>query len=378
MEDKIIAKYLPDLISASLEKDLSKVEVISLSIARIIKKDYPQVASKLNLLISSHSLHGFHLRGINEMPLPVDQDTQLTMVDLLRPSLENTPPPILNNYLFKKISGIIEEREKASLLIDKGIRPSSGLLIIGPPGTGKTMLAYHFAARLKKDLIVLDLSSSISSLLGKTVHNLKKVMQYAKENSAILLLDEFDAIAKRRDDSIDLGEMKRVVNVLLMELEQWPISSMVIATSNHPELIDKAIWRRFDHILQIGLPEKKERTEILKDQFTGYFENERDLIFETISEMLEGKSASDITRFATNVKRRSILDSKDLLESLLIEFEELGQEKLVRGKFSVLAKEIFGSKITVREIGKITGLSPAGVQHHINKSKKMKNGRKKA
>lgn len=363
-------KYLVDLVAAGLEGNSSRAQVIALSLARSISKDLPTVAKSINEAISIYSLKGsagMRSAGIN--PPPIDTDSQLDMATVIVP--DANLKPILNPDTKERIDSFLEERKNIAVLIEKHIKPSNSLLLIGQPGTGKTMLAHYIASVLDKHLIILDLSASVSSLLGKTGHNLKKVLQYAKRTSSVLLLDEFDAIAKRRDDNTDLGEIKRVVNVLLMELEDWPISSVLIATSNHPELLDRAIWRRFDHAIEIPLPELEERYKLLTENLKDFFEQETELksILYPMAELLAGKSAADICKFSNNVKRRIVLKKEDPIAACFYELELLTSDKKIKGRFCVLAKEILGDAITVREIAKITGLSTGGVQHHIAKTK---------
>jgi Cdc6-like AAA superfamily ATPase len=367
-----INDYLIDIIQAGLLADPGKVELISLTLARDIKIANPEISSKINHLISSFSLsRGATLRSAGGAPLPVDSDSQLEVATILPPNDAINKLPILSSIINERIESFLSERDNIQLLLDKNIRPSTSLLLIGQPGTGKTMLARYVASALNKNLVILDLSSSISSLMGKTGANLKKVIQYAKRNSCVLLFDEFDAIAKKRNDNTDLGEIKRVVNVLLMELEDWPISSIFIATSNHPELLDKAIWRRFDHTISINVPEKEQRLELLRDELKDFF-NDQDTdhsILHPVSELLNGKSAADIQKFCNNVKRRIILKSEDSTVAILHELEAYTSDKKIRAKFCVLLKKMFGNKISVRRIAEITGLSAAGVQHHLSKNK---------
>ena len=361
-------KYIVDLVHAGLTGESKKVELAAISLARSLKKDSPEITKDINQAISSFSLSGASaIRNIGISPLPVDNDTQLHMANVYKPNSLQKLKPILDENIDDRISSFLEERENIQLLLDKNIKPSTSLLLTGQPGTGKTMLAHYIASILDKNLIILDLSASISSLMGKTGANLKKVLQYAKQNASVLLFDEFDAIAKKRDDNTDLGEIKRVVNILLMELEDWPISSIFIATSNHPELLDKAVWRRFDHSITIPLPENSERILILEKElldFLNDFETDKSIL-KIISELFEGKSAADICKYANNVKRRSVLRKETPIVSLFEEIDGFKENKKATAKFCAIAKDISGDKITVRELAKITGLSPSGVQYHI-------------
>lgn len=366
--NSVMDKYLYDLITASLEGNKNRAELVSLNIARTLSKNNPDLAKKIKELLGAYSMRGSSaLRTVGVDPLPVDMDTHLEMATITAPQLEAEYCPILPKTTNDRIESFLEERKNASLLLDRNINPSNSLLLIGQPGTGKTLLAHYIASSLGKNLITLDLSASISSLLGKTGHNLKKVLQYARQTSSVLLLDEFDAIAKKRDDNTDLGEIKRVVNVLLMELEDWPPSSVLIATSNHPELLDKAIWRRFDHTIEIPLPELEQIQVLLKRNLGDFLYDSthgKDDAIMVLAEILIGISAADVCKFSNNVKRRIILRKQESLTSAFHELILFVNEKKVRGKICRIAREKL--KLTIKEISEITGLSIAGVQHHLN------------
>ncbi|HYD93630.1 MAG TPA: ATP-binding protein [Candidatus Paceibacterota bacterium] len=361
-------KVLVDLIVSALERKPNDAESLALILSRLYRKQNPKLSKRIIDVISSYSLGGTLTRGVSD-PVPVDSESHLEMVTIIPPNLEVHRAPVLEPLLEDRVQTFLEERKSMSLLMESGILPSTSLLLTGQPGTGKTMLARYIASALDKPLVVLDLSSSISSLLGKTGQNLKRVLQYAKEAQAVLLLDEFDAIAKKRDDSTDLGEIKRVVNVLLMELESWPVSSVVIATSNHPELLDRAIWRRFDHAIEIPNPDAPERLTLLQKQLGDFLSEDYASLMEPISKLLDGKSPANICKFSDSVKRRIVLKKENPGVAALHELEIQTGDKKIRGEFCIAAKQVLGDKITVRELGEITGLSPAGVQHHISKTK---------
>ncbi len=357
---------LLDIIKSGLQRKSNDVEALALTFSRLIKKENPIFSGQITEMISSYAVSGSFNRGVS---LPADLDSQLEMVTIVSPNKDIYLEPVLDPSIKNKVENFLEERNNLNILLEKGIRPSTSLLLIGQPGTGKTMLARYIASILQKDLIILDLSSSISSLLGKTGQNLKKVLQYARQYSSVLLFDEFDAIAKKRDDSTDLGEIKRIVNVLLMELDSWPVSSVIIATSNHPELLDRAIWRRFDHVLELELPEKTEREIILKKELKEFLTDDTLDIVQPLAELLKNRSGADLYRFTENVKRRIVLKKEDPLVSCVHELEFFTNDKKTRGDFCILAKKVLGDQITVRKLSEITGLSVAGVQHHVSKQR---------
>ncbi len=361
-----------EVIKAGLSNDVKRLELATTTLSRILQEENKDLSKKIREVLGAYSMGG-SFRGHDMRPIPTDHDSHLEIATIKEPGIKDSPMPTLSENLRTHIDFLIEEREKSNILIRNGIQPTTRLLLIGDPGTGKTMLAHHLAAKLKKKLVILDLSSTISSLLGKTGSNIKKALKYAQETSSVLLLDEFDAIAKKRDDSTDLGEIKRVVNVLLMELDNWPASSFVIATSNHPEILDKAIWRRFDHVIEIEKPEYSERLSILKNELNNFIKKQgqnaeevENSLLKPIAQMLDGMSASDICRYANNIKRRTILKKGDFDGICIAELEYLLGDKNVRGNFCRLAKEVLGPRITLRELSKITGLTKSGVNHHLN------------
>ncbi len=364
------SQFIIDIVTAGLVGDKNKVEAITISLARSIRKENPELSSDLLNKITANTTSGpSGLRGVTGNPIPTDSDTNLEMAQVIPPNSNSTQVPVFNEDLRNQISGILNEWSKVKLLLENGVKPTNSILLTGRPGTGKTMLARDFANKLNKNLIILDLSSTISNLLGKTGHNIKKVLNYAKSTGSVLLLDEFDAIAKKRDDNSDLGEIKRVVNVLLMELEDWPISSMLIATSNHPELLDRAIWRRFNQTIDIPLPSATEIATILTENLVKSFSKAciEEKVLKIISELLIGKNADDIVKVSDRIKKRIILNEEDLLPATINELEANSIDKRIKGKFCILLKESYGNKITIRKIASLTGLSVSGVQHHLKK-----------
>lgn len=248
-------------------------------------------------------------------------------------------------------------------LLADGVFPSRSILLVGEPGVGKTYLAKYLASELDLGLIVLDLALSISSFLGKTGQNLKSVLDYARSQPGILLLDEFDAIGKRRDDPTDLGELKRIVNVLLKELEDWPPHSILIAATNHPELLDKAIWRRFDIVLKIELPDVTTREKLLERYLKGLIPNKQFLTL--LAELTVGVSPADLNKLAERVQRKTILCDADPLEVSIKELPNFvaNSEKELYKKLCIFAKQ--NMDVSLRTIASWIGKSPSTVHNYL-------------
>jgi SpoVK/Ycf46/Vps4 family AAA+-type ATPase len=147
---------------------------------------------------------------------------------------------------------LVEEQTKASLLRAQGLSPRHRVLLVGPPGNGKTSLAESLAEALAVPFLVVRYDAIVASFLGETATRLRRVFEYARTIPCVLFFDEFDAVGKERGDTHETGEIKRVVASLLMQMDDLPSSTVVVAASNHPELLDRATWRRFQ--IRVTLP----------------------------------------------------------------------------------------------------------------------------
>lgn len=182
-----------------------------------------------------------------------------------------------------------------------GLAPSRTVLLTGQPGTGKTMSAAWIASLVDKPLLVLDLAYVMSHELGRSAHNLREALDWSAGHDVVLFIDEFDAIASSRSLSNDVGEMRRLVNVLLLALDQWPNGNLLIAATNHPELLDRAIERRFDVVVDLPLPNQELRAQVAR-QVDGELSS---VEAEAIATVSEGLSASHIRRAIDRARRQA-------------------------------------------------------------------------
>ncbi|MDC0274442.1 ATP-binding protein [Planctomycetaceae bacterium] len=177
---------------------------------------------------------------------------------------------LLEDSVRSRVDRFIDERNNANKLASYGLAPKSKLLFWGPPGCGKTLTAHYLANQFNLKVGVVRLSSLISSYLGDTAAHIQQVFEEAQNEPMVLLFDEIDSIAKTRDDSRDVGELKRVVNSLLQSMDTFVAKeSILIGASNHQYLLDPAIWRRFDDVLLFPKPSSKTRKEYLRKQMNG-------------------------------------------------------------------------------------------------------------
>jgi len=356
--------WLPKIAEAALVGDQRRLELTLVKAIRNLKLSAPEIAGSLAELMSKHAANPNALRWSSSPP-PVDSDQGMSLLQL--ESMDDTTPvPRLPPAILDLVERFIVERQRSCELIAEGFQPPGTILLTGAPGTGKTMLARHLARKLGLPIATLDLATSISSFLGKTGFNLKKVLDFSRSRPCVLLLDEFDAIAKKRDDSSDLGELKRIVNVLLKELEEWPMQSVLVAATNHPELLDRAILRRFDLILEIPLPGQEERAEILRESLGRFCEFVNPKILVGISQTTDGMSGSDIYQLASRCVRSYLLSKKDLATSLVAETISFG----TTGSLGDLIRDFRSSSnnpLSVRQLANIFGKSVSTIQHHLKK-----------
>lgn len=168
---------------------------------------------------------------------------------------------------------LIEEQERADVLRTHGLEPRHRVLLVGPPGNGKTSLAESFAFELALPLFVVRYDAVVTSYLGETAQRLRRLFDYVRTEPCVLFFDEFDAIGKERGDIHETGEIKRVVTTLLLQLDDLPSYCVLVAATNHPELLDRATWRRFEIKLELGRPTEDQMTEYFACRLREFNEN---------------------------------------------------------------------------------------------------------
>ncbi len=172
---------------------------------------------------------------------------------------------VLEKNVLEICREVVEEHHRADLLGSYGLEPRHRILFAGPPGNGKTTLAEAVASELMYPFLVVRYENIIGSYLGETASRLQKVFDVARSRKCVIFLDEFETLGKERGDTRETGEIKRVVSSLLLQIDRIPSHTVVITASNHPELLDRAVWRRFQVKVQLPAPTSAQRVQFIKN-----------------------------------------------------------------------------------------------------------------
>jgi len=291
----------------ALEKDQARDQVEALKKLLEPTEAITDIAPS-RVVLSRASLYGEMLTP--SVPAPVDKETGAPLAEIVHPRANGSAKqPIFDPVLATGIDTLLNEWRHVDELRAASVRPALATMLFGAPGTGKTMLAHHIAAQLELPLIVARLDGLISSFLGTTARNISSLFSFANRYKCVLLLDEFDAVAKLRDDPHELGEIKRVVNTLLQCIDSRSELGFTIAITNHESLLDPAVWRRFDVRIEVPKPNAVARTEILHRQFDSANHNEPNIRF--LAWLTEGGSGSDVEKLADFIKRQQAIQKSN-------------------------------------------------------------------
>ncbi len=300
---------------ARLSFEGKKADTIALTqkVVREITKRRPDLSSQVEGVLNIAR----SLKDVSAMrhatPVPVDLDSRLELVR--HDTDEITIEPFWVENIKSDLDSIIEERKRENDLIKAGLFPTKTILLVGPPGVGKTLSAKWIATKLNRPLLVLDLAAVMSSYLGKTGNNIRAVLEYAKKRQSVLLLDEFDAIAKKRDDSNEVGELKRLVTVLLQAVDSWPSDGILLAATNHPELLDSAIWRRFDKIINFPKPNASQQESYISN-LIDLPTSEKQNYLSLLSSIYQDLSYAEVEKNLNSIQREVVIENITLQEGL--------------------------------------------------------------
>jgi SpoVK/Ycf46/Vps4 family AAA+-type ATPase len=337
----VVSGHVQRLVKA-LKKEGHDDEALALE--DVLKKD--NVSNSLQpsrVVVSKATISGENLTP--SVKAPVDKETSTPLASILQPGeLVTEDVPIFDMELSESLSSMLDEWKFADALRVEGIAPVLTMMLYGLPGTGKTMLGHYIARTLQLPLVTAKLDGLISSYLGTTARNISSLFSFANRYRCVLLLDEFDAVAKLRDDPHELGEIKRVVNTLLQCIDERARKGFTVAITNHQALLDPAVWRRFDIRIEIPLPNTESRIRII-DRL---FDQEEDVKVKFLAWLSDGYGGSDIEKLCVFIKRQKIIKSEnyDFMKTvkqylqLSADNNDLRNRRLAAGPIEFLVSEL--------------------------------------
>lgn len=268
---------------------------------------------------------------------PVDKETAVPLAEIVWPEQLPQTPPTLPPDLRAAIDAVIEEWQHADKLEPMGVRPTRSALLYGLPGTGKTHLALWLAGQLGFAVVVARLDGLVSSFLGTTSRNLGHLFDFVDRYDCVLLLDEFDAVAKLRDDPHEMGEIKRVVNTILQRLDQRQKHGFTIGITNHEQLLDPAVWRRFEIQIQMPKPSLEGRVAILQTYLRPMDLGPSETQF--LGWLCDEMTGAEIETFVKSIKRSAALHEpgRPFIE-ICRQAAHIHTERLARHRHAVLSQ----------------------------------------
>jgi SpoVK/Ycf46/Vps4 family AAA+-type ATPase len=293
------------IVSGALRLDTVKVRNYTAFLAEKLEKSGDKSsAERLRKLLTEtdHTLRPAKISVAHA--LPVDSESRFPLVERVNLDTLIEPPIVLADDQWDIVNEFLSVAKSFAQLESEGVASPLSLLLYGPPGTGKSRLARHVARELGLDLYIARLDGLVSSYLGSTAKNIRALFEFAARTPIVLFLDEFDAIAKLRGDSQELGELKRVVNSFIQNLDSLGPQSTVIAATNHDELLDRAVWRRFTYRLQLSYPSLAARTTMWEQLLQPLTFSARDVAL--LADISQGFSGSDIREAALRLHRRRV------------------------------------------------------------------------
>ncbi len=301
LDDKENVEYNIQRLADAYRKDGHEKEAKTLErILKSLQQEKPMVAATIS---TSSALEGELLTP--KTPVPVDKETSAAILEVIFDDGLPQEEPLFNDQIKEAVDSVVLEWTNYTKLVKMNATPSRSCLIYGEPGTGKTHLAKWIAKRVGLPVVLAKLDGIVSSFLGTSSRNISNLFKFANRYKCVLLLDEFDAIAKLRDDPQEVGEVKRIVNTLLQCLDDRDEVGFTIGVTNHEQLLDPAIWRRFDVQIEIPKPSEKVVPVLVKKFLKPLEYTEAEVTF--LSWCLQGGTGADVQKMANWLKRMSII-----------------------------------------------------------------------
>ncbi len=283
-------------------------------IEREKRKKHTIVAKELEkALYQVGSVNGSQKRIKSNPPIPRDAEKGFPLLEIQHFE-QDFDALLLSDETKTRLDRIMREFKDADILASYNLDYKKKILLCGQPGTGKTFSVQVISSVLHIPVVYIRFDAIISSYLGETAGNLRKVFDFIENGTWIVLFDEFDIIGKNRDDQHEHGEIKRVVNNFLQMLDNFKGDSLLFAATNHQNLLDSAIWRRFDAVIAYDLPDKATRQQLF-EYYLRPLKRDKKLSLDKIAKESDGLAPADIKMIAIEAMKSAIIDNRNALSS---------------------------------------------------------------
>ena len=304
------ADQLKALLQSHLEGDENRFYSVAMQVAaHEAKRGHGKLAEELRALVdqakSRRAAVPASMPDSKAVPISKPRGELANLLSVSYPK-SRLGDMVLNNELALQLERIIREQRHAAKILSHGLSPRRKLLLVGPPGTGKTMTASVLAGELGLPLFQVRLDGLITKFMGETAAKLRQIFESTHHARGVYFFDEFDAIGSQRGLANDVGEVRRILNSFLQMIEQDDSHSLIIGATNHPDILDNALFRRFDDLLHYELPDEAHIASVLKSRLSRLAV--KNTSWKRLASKALGLSYAELTRAADEVLKTALID----------------------------------------------------------------------
>lgn len=297
-------EQLKALLKAHLEGDERRFRSVAMQVAAHESKlGHGQLAEELRALID-------HAKSLPAIPISRPRGELANLLSVSYPK-SRMIDVVLSEELTRQLDKVINEQRHSSEILAHGLQPRRKLLLVGPPGTGKTMTASALAGELGIPLFQVRLDALITKFMGETAAKLRQIFEATGQTRGVYFFDEFDAIGSQRGLANDVGEVRRILNSFLQMIEHDTSHSLIVAATNHPDILDAALFRRFDDILYYSLPNASQVAALLKSRLQRFAEKR--VAWEKLANDALGLSYAEVARVCDEVLKDALIHKRETI-----------------------------------------------------------------
>jgi len=315
------AEQIKSLIKSHLEQDEDRFLSVSIQVAaHEARQGHGRLAEEIRALVDEAKARPATDPAVKPIPIatPRGELNGLLSVSFPKTRLSDM---VLDGAVRERLSRVLREQRGSEKLEAFGLAPRRKLLLVGPPGAGKTMTASALAGELKLPLYVIQIHALITKFLGETAAKLRLIFDALSQHRGVYLFDEFDAIGGERGAPNEVGEIRRVLSSFLQFLEEYGSSSLVIAATNHPQLLDRALFRRFDDVVRYGYPSELQVREAMENRLAAF--DHTSVRWTHVAPQAEGLSYADVVAACDAAMKEAILTNTAVgTEQLILLLDE--------------------------------------------------------